>query len=132
MPGNITLSTVSRDLATNAVVDGLDVGSATPQARMLLKTSLGVVLATLLLDAPPAFGASVAGTANALNLPKAAVAGAAGTFALFDLVDRDGVVRWSGSITLAGGGGAAIVDALTVGIGDSVQLLALSYTTPAS
>ena len=86
----ISLSNAAKDAVNDALVDLLDAGAGA-NGQIIVKDG-AAVLATLDLDAPPAFGASAAGVVSALNLPKSATATGTGVADSFDAVDRDGTV----------------------------------------
>lgn len=133
----IKIGTGARDAATNGIVDRLDAGAgagivrvytgappATPQAAVT-----GTLLVAFVLS-DPAFGAASAGVATGSGLPKTGTGLAAGTAGWFRAVDSDGTGVWQGTVTATGGGGDMTMDTTTVSVGLTVNLTALSYTTP--
>ena len=125
----ITLSTAARNAAVDAISALVDAGAGT-NGQMRIKTAGAVVLATIDLQAT-AFSAAVGGTATALGLPlQDPSAAAGGVAATFDIVDKDGTVVYSGTVSIAGGGGDAFIDDINISASDVVNLTALSLTVP--
>ena len=126
----LTLSTPAKNAANDAITALVDAGSANPQGAMLIKTAGAALLVTLDFDAAPAFAPSAAGQAVLNNTPKTGTAVAAGTAALFDVVDLDGVVIYSGTVGLSGSGADAIIDSVNIQVSDTVQLNSHTITAP--
>ena len=125
----ITLSTDARNAAADAIAGLVDAGAG-PNGQMLIKTAGAVVVATIDLQAT-AFAAAVGGSAVALGVPlQDPSAAATGVASTFDIVDKDGTVIFSGTVTISGGGGDAIIDDVNIAAGNVVQLDALSITVP--
>jgi hypothetical protein len=115
-----TLSTDTANAAVNAVVDRIDLGSADPQGKLVLKDS-AVTIATFDFNNPAA-GDSAAGVSSFLGLPKQAVTVAAGTIDNFEMQDRDDVVVLSGTVP-----GDITINNPTVTIGQVINLNAMSF-----
>lgn len=129
------LATSARNAAAGAVAALVDVGTG---GRIELRTGAQpatpntVATGTLLVTIPlvkPAFGAAAAGTATGAD-PAAANGVAAGDAGYFRVLDSAGAAVYDGSVTATGGGGDMTLSTITVSVGLSVDLTALSYTQP--
>jgi hypothetical protein len=119
----------TRDAIANLVVDRVDVGTTNPNGRCLIYTANRIILlATVELD-DPAFSAAVSGVATGLSMPLSdALADSSGTAAVFDVVDRDENVVFSGDIGLSGTD--MIVPDTEIALDDIVKIISLNYTAP--
>jgi len=124
----ITLETVSRNAACNAVVDQLELGSGAGKLKIRDGSTL---LVTITLQ-DPAFGSSSTGTATAAGLPLSGVAVAAGDADNYQVTDSADVLYWSGVVTETGNGGDLELDNTNIVIGQTVNLAAWSHTLPAT
>lgn len=126
----ITLSTAAKNAAADAVVDLVDAGSAAAQGTLQIRTaSGGTLLVEIDLD-NPAFGAAAAGVATLLGVPLTGTAVASGNAAWADVVDRDGTIVYSGTVTVTGGGGDFIIDTVAIQTNDTIQLNSHTVTAP--
>jgi hypothetical protein len=116
----------TRDAATNAVVDRADLGSAEDTATLRIKTAANAVLADLPMS-NPAFGDSASGVAAAAAIATTAAA-AGGIAAKYDVLNRDGAVVFSGSVTATGGGGDLILNNTNIAEGQDVEITSFTYT----
>lgn len=132
----VRLSTAARNAATDAISGLVDAGSgpgtikiysgsqpATPNTA-----ASGTLLATVTLS-DPAFGASSAGTATGAD-PAPVTAAATGTAGWWRMADSDGNPVMDGSVTASGGGGDMQLSTVSLTSGGSVDITALSHTTP--
>lgn len=122
----ITHTTAIRNALATVVGDAVDSGSIDATGRMIFRTEGGDEVATLAL-ANPAFGDPSNGTitANAISDDTNA---AGGTVTNFRLVDRNGDMVVSGTVTAVGGGGDIELSSTTIGAGDTVSVSSLTYT----
>lgn len=125
----ITLSAAAKTAVANTLVDLVDVGTANPEGAMIVKTAAAAVLVRIDF-ANPAFGAASAGVATLLGVPLTGIAGATGLAALFDVVNRDDTVVYSGTVGIAGSGADAIIDSTSITSADTVQLNSHTVTAP--
>lgn len=115
--------TVRNGLA-DFVVDQLDSGNV-----LFMTTSEATEVATLALAAS-AFGDASGGTATAGTITEDSSA-TGGTVATFKF-ETSGTARiFGGSVTTPAGGGDIEMSSLNVGVGDTVQLTAFTYTASA-
>jgi hypothetical protein len=123
----ISLSSISQQVACNAVVDQLD---SLPGTLRLLAGA--VTLCDLTLPAP-AFGASnISGTAQALGLPLTGNAVGSGTANAYQVLANGGAVLWTGAITLTGQGGDIQVDNPNIQAGQGLAVTSWAHTQPAT
>jgi hypothetical protein len=78
----------------------------------------------------PAFGAASGGTITLAGVPLSADAVATGDLDNFQILDRNGSVVYSGTITATGGGGDSTVNNISVNTGQEVAITSLTYTAP--
>lgn len=124
----VTLTTASRNVMCDALVDSVDSGSADANGDLVIMTSGDVEVATLALS-NPAFGASVAGVATASAIGDDTSA-TGGTAALHKMQDRDNTEVWRGTV---GTSGADLnLSSVSVGAGDTVSVTSYTVTQPAS
>lgn len=124
----------TRNAAVDAVVDLLDLGTTNPVPQMLIKSATSTVLATIDLQTP-AFGDSGVvnpGEASAIGAPfEDASADASGDAASYEVYDRDGVLRWSGSAGDVGTEDLVLVTKTLVA-GQPVRITSFKISIPAS
>lgn len=120
----MVLSDTARNAAVNAVVDLLDGGD------VQFQTSGNVEVATCAFSAT-AFGAAANGvaTANAISDDTSA---AGGVIAHAHFRNSGGTELVQVTCTATGGGGEITMPSLTVGVGDTIGISALTYTQAAS
>jgi len=124
----LTHTAATRNVAANAVVDLVDVGSSDANGDLVFMTSGDVEVATLAMS-NPAFGAASAGVATASAISDDTSA-TGGTIAKFKLQDRDNSEVLQGSVTATSGGGDIELSSLAVGASDTVSMSSLTYTAP--
>lgn len=107
-----------------------DLGAADASGDLQILDGLGTVLATVVL-ANPAFVAGAAPARTLSGVPLSVVAVAAGTAVSGRVRDRDNVVVFTGPVSLIGGAGVFQLDTVTVGVGDTIQVLSGTLTYPA-
>lgn len=120
----------ARNASANAVASLVAAGTANATPRILIKTSTGTVLATLLMSATP-FGAASNGTITAGAIQADTNAATNGTMARFEVTNRDNQLVLSGSITATGGGGDMTSSRLAVSQGDTVSIGTFTITVTA-
>ena len=122
----ITLTTTSRTIACNAVVDLVDVGSSNSQIE--LRNALGDTIVTIQLP-NPAFGAASSGVATANGLPLTGTAWTGGVLTTYAVYSRSEAIVWTGTI----GTSAAdmIVDNTTIATGQAITITSWTHTHPA-
>ena len=129
----LTVPTITRDVATNAVVDTFDGGTLEFQHTAASATAGANEVATCTFGTP-AFGASSAvatgrADANAIGSDTNAAGGTVGFFTIFS---SGAANLLQGTVTLTGGSGDIFLSSLTVGATDTVTMSTLTFTTPAS
>ena len=123
MSQTLTLSTVAKNAAVDAVVDLVDAGS--PPGNLVIKAAAGTILASLAL-ANPAFGAASGGIATAGTISDDASADATGTAATFEIQNAAGTVVFSGTCGLTGE--ALNLNTLAIVAGTKVSVSSLTVT----
>ena len=119
----------ARNAIADAVVDLVDVGSTNAQGRIFVYTDNRVSLLATILLPNPAFGTASVGIATANGLPLSdSLADASGTAAIFDIVDRDENIIFSGTIGTSNAD--MIVPDTEIAANDIVKIISLSYTAP--
>lgn len=117
----ISLSVAVRNAQLDAIGDALNAGAGA-NAVIELVTAGGTVLTTFNLQ-DPAFAAASSGTKALLGVPLASTASASGQAAEVVARDKDGVECYRASVSLAGGGGDAVISpSLDITTGDTVNL----------
>lgn len=124
----VTLETIARNGACNGVVDLVDAGAGA--GTLVFETSGDVEVATLTFS-DPAFGAAATGVATASAITDDTSA-TGGTVAQASFYDSDANKVLECSVTATGGGGDIELSSLSVGVGDTVSVSALTVTMPAS
>lgn len=123
----ITHVTALRSALADAVDAAINTGSGTAVLRLRDGT-------TTIVDfdlSNPAFGAASSGVITLADTPIAGTAEAAGDVDNFQILDRDGTLLLSGSVTATSGGGDIEVDNVSIANSQSCSLTALTYTAPA-
>lgn len=128
----ITLSTNARNVKVNACLGLLDAGAGTNPV-FIIKTAGSVVLGQVPMNSTKAFGDAVAGVATANSLPlEDPSADTNGQAAIFDAVDKDGTVVFSGTVSAIGGSGDLQMANTSVVQGQPIRITGATYTQPAS
>lgn len=125
---SVTHSTAVRNAMVNAGLALLNGGSANSAGIARFRTAANAIVAALPLS-NPAFGNAANGSATA-NAITADTAAAGGIIARLTLEDRDRVTCVTADDIRTTAGGDLQGNNLTVGAGDTVQLLSLSYVGP--
>lgn len=125
-----TLSTASRNVACDAVVDSVDAGAGAGKFR--IKDGGGTVIAEVAC-ADPAFGSASTGAAALAGTPRAgagiAAAGSGTNAATFDLTDSNNNVVLSGAV--GNGSGELSLNNINIANGQVVNIASFTYTQPA-
>ena len=118
-----------RNTLGDAFVDAID-GGAGAGIIEIHTAAFGALLATLTFS-DPAFGdfAAGVGTANAIT---GATAAATGTAAVFRIRTSTPTTQWEGTVSATGGGGDIEFSTDAFTISDTVDISAMSITSPAS
>lgn len=124
----VTHSTAARNAAANAVLALLNSGSANTAGIARFRTAANAIVAGMALS-NPAFANASAGAA-AVNAVTADTAAVGGVIASLTLEDRDRNVVITANDIRTTAGGDLQGNNLTIGAGDTVQLLSLSYVAP--
>ncbi len=125
----ITHPTNIRNVIADAVVDAIDSGTTATEGKLRIYDSGKVTLLAELDCSNPAFGAAASGTSTAAAITDA-TAGASGTAAEFEFVDRDGNEVFSGSVTATGGGGDLELNSVSIANGATVSITSFTYSAP--
>jgi len=120
-------STAIRNALADAVVDALDVGTTNPNGQLIFRTSGDVEVATLNLTNPAA-GAAASGIATYSAIASDTTA-TGGVVAKATLENRDNTIVYTCGSVLTTGGDITL-SSLTVGVGDTVAVSALTYEAP--
>ena len=123
----ITHVTALRNILADAVDTAINTGAGTAKVRLRDST-------TTIVDfdlANPAFGAASSGTITLAGVPIAGTAGAAGDVDNFQILDRDGTVLVSGTVTATGGGGDITINNISVASAQDCSLTSLTYSASA-
>ena len=129
------------DAGCDAMVDTLEDGAGAGKVQIYTGSQPalnGALSGTLLAEftmSNPAFGDGTAAgsgsVATAASMPKTdAAAAATGTAGYGAAVDSDDVVKWTGTVTITGGGGDFTIDNLSITSGQEVQLTSWTFTLP--
>lgn len=124
----IQLNTSVRSAIADEVVDAIDVGSTNPQGQLVFFTAADAEVALLPLN-NPAFGAATGGVATANVSPQPADTNAAGgTITKFEIQDRD--EAWVIRGTANASNGDILLSSAVIGMGETLQLVSMTYTAP--
>jgi hypothetical protein len=124
---SVTHATATRTALADKIDDYVNTGAGTAKLRIRAST-------TTLVDfnlSNPAFGNAASGVITLNSTPITATASATGTADGFQVLDRDGTVVFSGSVTATSGGGDIEATNTSITNGQSCQLTSLTYTAPA-
>ncbi len=122
----LTHATATRNDIADAVDAAVNTGSGTARLRLRDDTT---TIVDFDLQSPP-FGAAASGVITLQGVPIAATAAATGVVDGFQLLDRDGAVVLSGTVTGTGGGGDIEVTNVNIANGQDCSLASLTYTAP--
>lgn len=129
--GAVTLENAVRSLACDAIVDSVDAGAGAGKCE--IRTAGGAVLLVSITLADPAFGAAANGVAALdVGTPPSGTAVATGTAAVAQFKDSNNNLKFSGSVTLPGGGGLVEIETTAIENSDTVTITGGSITVPAS
>jgi hypothetical protein len=123
---SLTHASTTRNALADKIDDLINTGAGT--AKMRCRDG-----STTIVDVPldnPAFGAASGGTITLAGVPLSADAVATGDLDNFQILDRNGSVVYSGTITATGGGGDSTVNNISVNTGQEVAITSLTYTAP--
>ncbi len=136
---SLTLATVIRNKAGDAIVDTIDVGTLNPNGYIEFRTgtkpvnpqtaALGVLLATLHFS-NPAYGSFSNGQALANPITPDENVAASGVCGWFRVFDCDGTPLFDGGVTVIGGGGDIEFDNINFIQGGTVNLTQLDAIYP--
>lgn len=125
-----THQTTTRNVIADAVVDLVDLGTTNANGKVLIYSANRQTQLAEVDLANPAFGDAVTGVALANSLPLSdSLADAGGTAALFDVVDRDENVIYTGTIGTSAEDDMVVIDT-EIAKDDIVKIVQLSYTAP--
>lgn len=124
---SLTHATALRSTLADAVDAAINTGSGA--AKLRLRDGATTIVDFELQN--PAFGNAAAGVITLEGVPIAAEAGAAGELDNFQILDRDGGVVLSGSVSGSGMGGDIEVSNINVADEQECSLDSLTYTAPA-
>lgn len=134
MPLRIPVAT--QNAMADAAVDLLDAGAGAgvleirtgSQPATANDAATGTLLATVTLG-DPAFGDAASGTATGAD-PAAVTGVAAGDAGWFRAKDSSGATVFDGDVTVTGSGGVLQLATVTISVGLTVDITALSITQP--
>lgn len=115
----------------SAIADLVDTTINTGAGTAVLKLRDGTTDIVTFNLANPAFGAAASGIITLAGVPISAVAATSGDVDNFQILDRDGTVTLSGSVTATGGGGDIEVSNISVASAQDCDLESLTYAASA-
>ena len=121
---SVTHATAVRSALADLIDTLVNTGSGTAKVR--LRDSTTTIVDFDLAD--PAFGAASSGVITLAGVPIAATASASGDVDNAQLLDQDGTVILSCSVTGTGGGGDIEVSNVSIANGQDCSLTSLTYT----
>ncbi len=126
----LTLTTATRNVLCNALVDLIDVG--TGNGKMLIVTGADVEVATVVFQAP-AFGNAATGAAVASTITKdSSATGNASAVDVCIVEDKDALEVFRGTVTVTAGGGDLELTDLTINATEEVDVTSMTVTQPAT
>ncbi len=123
----LTHATAVRTTLADAVDALVNTGSGTAVLR--LRDSTTVLVSFSLQN--PAFGNGSSGTISITGAPLTATIASSGTVDGFQVLDRDGTVIFSGSVTATGGGGDIEMADTTLVVTEAAKLDSFTYNASA-
>lgn len=127
----ITLTTNTRNVATNSIVDLIDTGTVNPTGSInIYTTGLNLLLVTLNFS-NPAYGNSLNGVATG-NPVTNGVALASGTASIFTVVNRNGVEIFRGTVSATGGGGDIELSSVSIATSQIISINSTTFTMPST
>ena len=126
----ITLSTNTRNIATDSIVDLIDLGTINPTGSINIYTSGLIILLVTLNFSNPAYGNSLNGRATG-NPVANGVALASGTASIFTVVDRDDAEVFRGTVSATGGGGDIELSSILIATSQIISISSTTFTMPA-
>ena len=127
----IILTTNSRNVATNSIVDLIDTGTVNPTGSINIYTTGLSVLLVVLNFSNPAFGNSLNGVATG-NPVTNGVALASGTASIFTAVNRNGVEIFRGTVSATGGGGDIELSSVSIATSQIISINSTTFTMPST
>ena len=115
----------------NALADLIDTLVNTGASTAVLKLRDGTTDIVSFNLSATAFGAASSGTITLAGTPIAGTAGASGDVDGFQILDKDGTLILSGTVTATGGGGDIEITNISVANGQGCSLTSFSYSAPA-
>ena len=127
----ITLSTNTRNVATDSIVDLIDTGTINPTGSINIYTSgLGILLVTLNFS-NPAYGNALNGRATG-NPVANGVALASGTASIFTVTNRNGAEIFRGTVSGTGGGGDIELSSISIATSQTISISSSTFTMPST
>lgn len=124
---SVTHATAVRSALADLIDTLVNTGAGT--AKLRLRDGTTTIVDFDLAD--PAFGAASSGVITLASTPIAATAAASGDVDNAQLLDQDGGVVLSCSVTATGGGGDIEVSNVSIANGQDCSLTSLTYSAPA-
>lgn len=125
----ITLTTNTKNVATNSIVDLIDQGTTNLTGAInIYTTGLALLLVTLNFS-NPAYGNSLNGVATG-NPVANGVALASGTASIFTVVNRNGVEIFRGTVSATGGGGDIELSSVSIATSQIISINSTTFTMP--
>lgn len=116
----------TRDAIADLVVDAVDAGTLNASGRVIIYTANRLLKLSTIILSSPAFAAAASGVAAGLGMPLSdSNAIAAGTAAVFDVVDRDENVVFSGDVDTD-----MTLPNTEINVDDIVKIISMNYTAP--
>jgi len=122
----LTHVTALRSTLADAVDAAINTGAGT--ATLKIRASTTDLIVFNLQN--PAFGAASSGVITLAGVPISTTAAATGTADNFQILDRDGTLLVSGSVTATGGGGDIEATNTSIATSQDADLTSLTYTAP--
>lgn len=115
----------------SAIADLVDTTVNTGSGTAVLRVRDGSTTVVDFELSNPAFGSASSGVITLADTPIEEQAEAAGEVDNFQILDRDGTLVLSGSVTGSGGGGDIEVSNVNIALNQDCSLDSLTYTAPA-
>lgn len=113
-----------RNSLADLIDDLVNTGSGTAKFRFRASTTTIVDISLQ----NPAHGAASSGTISVAGVPLNANATGTGNVDNFQVLDRNGGIVYSGTVTATGGGGDITINNISVNTGQNVELTTFAYS----
>jgi len=130
MAATITLDLAGLEAEITALIGAkVNLGTTNAEGILRIRSGAGTLLVDIVLS-NPAFAAGAGSAEDLQGVPHQGTAVAAGTAATAEVLDRDEVTVFSGSVTVVGGNGFIQIDKVEIEIGDVITIQTGSFQYP--